>query len=417
MAEINSFGLLTLFAITIVVGYAGSLIFHKTKIPDIIWLLIFGLLIGPVFSLVDRTLFLAISPFLAALALLIILFDAGLNIEFYSMVRGFSRGMFLAVFAVVLDVIVVAFASMRLLGFDLMTGAILGAIVGGTSSPVVLTLVNRLGVSKKTKTLLSLESVFNDPLVVVLAIALINISISGSISAAAQQGALSSILASFSIGAVIGTLLGVVWLNVLEMLRGKPFDYMLTLAALFLVYVFVESVSGSGAVAALAFGLVLGNGLTFSRILRTKRFSGVGRMMRTFQGEVSFFIRSFFFVYLGLIVDINRTYILYGVVLALILIITRLVAVQISTWRMDLSRYEKKVMHIMAPRGLAAAVLAQLTISYGLKEAEVISNIVFVIILVTVVYTAAMAALLSKRHESKGRKEGKVFKSVRQKEK
>jgi len=53
MAGIDVLSLFTLFGMTIIVGYVGSLIFDKTRIPDIIWLFLFGLLVGPFLGLVD----------------------------------------------------------------------------------------------------------------------------------------------------------------------------------------------------------------------------------------------------------------------------------------------------------------------------------------------------------------------------
>ncbi|HIG97140.1 MAG TPA: hypothetical protein HA230_02235 [Candidatus Aenigmarchaeota archaeon] len=380
---LDSFSILALFGITIVVGYVGHIFFDKTRISDVFWLMIFGIIIGPVFNLVDRTLFVSISPFLAALALLIILFDAGINMDFYKMVRSFPRSILMAVLGMVISTLAVAAVAVYLMNFTWLYGLLLGAIVGGTSSAIVITIVKRLHMREQPKMIVTLESVFTDPLVIVVSIVLINII--------AQNGnhisPLQSILSAFSIGAVIGLFVGLIWLFTLDKLRGRPFDYMLTLALLFLLYVFVESAGGSGAIGALAFGLVLGNGTAFSTMLKTKKHFGFSKLQRTFQNEVSFFIRAFFFVYLGIIVSINTTYVIYGLAVAVALILVRLVAAEISTFRMTLTHAEKNMIRTMAPRGLAAAVLAQLPAAYNIPNAAVFSDIVFIVILATVIYT------------------------------
>lgn len=380
---LDSFSILALFGITIVVGYVGHIFFDKTRISDVFWLMIFGIIIGPVFNLVDRTLFVSISPFLAALALLIILFDAGINMDFYKMVRSFPRSILMAVLGMVISTLAVAAVAVYLMNFTWLYGLLLGAIVGGTSSAIVITIVKRLHMREQPKMIVTLESIFTDPLVIVVSIVLINII--------AQNGnhisPLQSILSAFSIGAVIGLFVGLIWLFMLDKLRGRPFDYMLTLALLFLLYVFVESAGGSGAIGALAFGLVLGNGTAFSTMLKTKKHFGFSKLQRTFQNEVSFFIRAFFFVYLGIIVSINTTYVIYGLAVAVALILVRLVAAEISTFRMTLTHAEKNMIRTMAPRGLAAAVLAQLPAAYNIPNAAVFSDIVFIVILATVIYT------------------------------
>ena len=380
---LDSFSILALFGITIVVGYVGHIFFDKTRISDVFWLMIFGIIIGPVFNLVDRTLFVSISPFLAALALLIILFDAGINMDFYKMVRSFPRSILMAVLGMVISTLAVAAVAVYLMNFTWLYGLLLGAIVGGTSSAIVITIVKRLHMREQPKMIVTLESIFTDPLVIVVSIVLINII--------AQNGnhisPLQSILSAFSIGAVIGLFVGLIWLFMLDKLRGRPFDYMLTLALLFLLYVFVESAGGSGAIGALAFGLVLGNGTAFSTMLKTKKHFGFSKLQRTFQNEVSFFIRAFFFVYLGIIVSINTTYVIYGLAVAVALILVRLVAAEISTFRMTLTHAEKNMIRTMAPRGLAAAVLAQLPAAYNIPNAAAFSDIVFIVILATVIYT------------------------------
>src|SRR3989338_3263590 len=389
---LDSFSILALFDITIIVGYVGYLFFDKTRIPDVFWLIIFGLLIGPVFNLVDRALFVSISPFFAALALLIILFDAGINMDFYKMLRSFPRSIALAVVGIAISVTAVAAVSYYFIGLSLLYSVLLGIIVGSTSSEIAITIVKRLHMRESPKMIVTLESILTDPLVIVGAIVMLNL-ISHS---AAQISPVQGVLSAFSIGAVIGLIAGLIWLFVLDKLKGRPFDYMLTLAVLFLLYVFVESASGSGAIAALAFGLVLGNGGAFSTMLRMKRRFGFSKLLRTFQNEVSFFIRAFFFVYLGIIVSVNTTYLIYGLAICGALILARLVADQITMYKMHLTGSEKNMMRTMVPRGLAAAVLAQLPVAYGIPDAAIFSDLVFIVILGTVLYTTVATRLFYK---------------------
>ncbi len=380
--EINVLSILLLFGITILLGYVGFTIFKKTKIPDIIWLMIFGIFVAS-FGLIDRALFLTASPLLAAIALLIILFDAGLNMDFYQMLNEFSRSLLLAILGFLFSMIAVTLVAHVFFGFDLLNAMLLGAIIGGTCSTTVISIVSVIKIKENVKTLMLLESIITDPICIVVTLALIGMIIStGSFSAA------QNIASAFSIGAMVGLISGIIWLRLLDKVRGRPFDHMLTLAIVFLLYAGVEVLGGSGAIAALLFGLVLGNGKTFSKMLAMKKEYDVDPLLRTFQSEMSFFIRSFFFVYLGLIVVVNPQYLIYGIVIAAALLIIRFFAVQISTIGMNFTKNEKRLMTSIAPRGLAAAVLAQLPISYGIPGAEMYSSIIFVVIFATVIYTS-----------------------------
>jgi cell volume regulation protein A len=399
---LDAIAIIILFGITIALGYIGMLIFRKTSIPDIIWLLLFGVLVAS-FGLIDRQMFVTASPLLAALALLIILFDAGLNMDFYQMVHGIKRGALLSVVGFGFSMIAVAITSMQLLGFDMFQGLLLGAMLGGTSSAIVISIVSYLRVEKRTKTVLTLESIITDPLCIVFAIAVINIILQSTSYSALS--AVRNIASSFSIGAVVGGIAGIIWLRLLDKLQGKPFDYMLTLAVVFLVYAGSEMAGGSGAIASLLFGVVLGNGQNFSVMLKMRKQYTIDPELKTFQSEISFFIRSFFFVYLGVIVMISPQYLIYGMIIAAILIIVRFAATFLSTARMGILRKEKLIMSSMAPRGLAAAVLAQLPISFGLPGAEVYSSIIFVVIFATVIYTVIAVKIFSRKSEEERKKE------------
>ncbi|MDI6721259.1 MAG: cation:proton antiporter [Candidatus Aenigmarchaeota archaeon] len=392
---VNALSFLVLFGITVIVGYVGSLIFLKTKIPDLIWLIIFGFSAAS-FGFVDRALFLSISPLLAALAILLILFDSGLNLDFYQMIRGFPRSIVLAVVGMILSTISVAVFAIYFLKFSLLEGLLLGAILGGTSSATVMAIVSKLKMKENIKTILTLDSVITDPLVIVVSIVLINMLVGNGATTPVKD-----VLSAFSIGGMVGIITGFVWVFVLEKLKGKPFDYMLTIAMLFLIYAFVESSGGSGAIAALFFGLVIGNSKIFSSILRFKKKFSVEGVFLTFQNEISFFIRSFFFVFLGIIITIKYDYIIYGIAIAAILIIFRVLAVEISSVRMKTVPYEKNIMRIMVPRDLTAAVIAQLPFIYGMKNAAAFSNIVFIVIVSTVIYTSVLTMVLKDGHQKK----------------
>jgi len=407
---VDAIGLLGLFSITIVIGYIGAFIFRRTGISDTIWLLLLGLLLGPGLGWIDRAVFIAVLPLLSALALILILFDAGLNMDFYQMIRGFSRSMLLTIVGVVLSMISVALTSMYLLNFSLLEGLLLGAIVSGTSSAIIVALVSKMKIRDNIKTILTLESIFTDPFTIVIPIALISF-LAAPLSAPQTDVALgpaTTILSAFSIGAVIGLLGGIIWQAIMDRLKEKHLEYMLTLAAMFLIYIFVETFKGSGALAALMFGLVIGNKRTFYNILKIrKRSLGDHESLKTMQNEVSFFIRSFFFVYLGLIATINMHFLLYGLAIVGTLILARLIAVQISTIKMETRGQEKNIMRTMMGRGLACAVTSQLPLAAGLPNGTVFSNIAFVIILGTTIYTTIMAFVFRPKKRKLNIKSGK----------
>jgi cell volume regulation protein A len=391
--------IIVLLAFTIVLGYIGSVIFKRTKIPDIIWLLIFGIAVVSS-GFVTREPFSPMISILAPVALLVILFDAGLNMDFHVLVRGFSRSMLLAVLGMIFSTVAVGAVGI-LIGLNPIPAFMLGAILSGTSSVVVLSIIRELRMRKEVRTFLSLESILTDPLCVIVAVALLGLLVPIGVGSPIQ-----GIMVAFGMGIFIGALAGLAWLVTLNRLRGMPFDYMLTLAMAFLVYVGGEFLGGMGAgpIAVFFFGLVLGNKRSFSNLMKREYWVPVA--LRRFQGEITFFIRSFFFVYLGIIASIQWSYLAYGIAIAAALVLVRLASVQLAMRGMPVYRRELNLMRIMGPRGLAAAVLAQLPVMYNLDKAtispvglgpDIFPNVAFVVIFATVIYASLWTIVLEHR--------------------
>jgi cell volume regulation protein A len=392
---IDAFSIFTLMGITLLLGYICSIIFKKTQIPDVIWLLLFGFFIGPIFNLIDRTIFITIAPLLASFALLIILFDAGLEMNLYSVIKQFPRSILLSIVGISLTILSIAAVSILLFNFDWIRALLLGAIIGGPSSTIVVSILKRIKVREDVRTILDLESIFTDPVDVVLTIALVQIYV----STLPFYSIIGNIVGAFSIGAVVGFIVGIVWLLFLNKLKDS-FDYMLTLAVLLLTYAFVESISGSGAIAALVFGIVLGSGKIFSKALKFKRSSSVTPSLKKFHGEITFFVRSFFFVAMGIIVSINSNFVLQGIIITIVIALVRILAVALSTYKMNLTPLEVNIMRVVIPQGLATAVMAYIPLIYGVKDAEVFLNIAFIVILATIVYTTIGIKFLYSREQS-----------------
>jgi NhaP-type Na+/H+ or K+/H+ antiporter len=227
------------------------------------------------------------------------------------------------------------------------------------------------------------------------------ISPGGSLEVGAQN-----LVKTFSVGAVMGLVLGLVWLPIMDKVRKEEFSYVLTLAFIFLVYSLVEilvqgSGGGAGAIACLVFGLVLGNG---KKVLKMLEYNGKGfeidQRTKQFHSLTSFIIRTFFFVVLGMLVSFQDVkYILFGVLILAILLIVRYFAVYFSTYKGNFERDDKQTMAVMMPRGLAAAILA-INFGPGIIESLKLDldgffkDTVFVIILGTAIICTVGVSLI-----------------------
>jgi cell volume regulation protein A len=396
-------------AVIIVLGFLGEEFFKRTSIPDSILLLLFGVLLGPVIQLFPQEQLLAITPYFAALALIIILFDGGLNMDIREAVKNSPRALVLAIVGWTLNVVVTAAICKYVLGWRLLNGLLLGSIIGGGSSIIVIALIRKLQVTEKIETVLSLESILTDVLCTVGAFTAINILLqeqaavaegaaTGAATGAIDLGAaLGSIGAAFGVGILVGLGFGVAWLVVLEKIKGKPNAYMLTLAMLFLTFVVATNLGGNGALSALFFGLIIGNSRHIGRKIKFRTTISIDDSVRGFHSQISFLIRSFFFVFTGLLFSLSSyTSVAIGIVLSFTFLGLRFLVVKMAAVKSELSKYET-LMTVMLPRGLAAAVLASIPLTSGIPGSNVFPEIAFIVILTTIITCTVGVAVIKKR--------------------
>jgi len=381
-------------AVIIILGFLGEEFFKRTSIPDPLLLLLLGVLMGPIFQFFAQDELLAITPYFSALALIIILFDGGLNMKIRGAVKNSPRALIMALMGWTLNVLITAALCKVFLGWRLLNGLLLGSIVGGGSSLIVIALTRKLGVNEEVETLLSLESILTDVLCTVGAFAAINIILSGEIS---LEVALSSVGIAFSVGILVGLGFGVVWLFALEKLKGKPNAYMLTLAVLFLTYVVATLLGGSGAISALFLGLIIGNNGSIAKLFKFRTTVSIDEHVRDFHCQISFLIRSFFFVFTGLLFTFSSfSSVLFGLLLTFAFLGIRFIIIKITTLKSNLHPV-KTLMTIMFPRGLAAAVLASLPLTMGIPGSELFPEISFIVILSSILVTTIGVVFLKKR--------------------
>lgn len=381
--------------LTLVFGLAAIIIFfaflsgyasRKTGLPEIIFLMLLGVLVGPVLQLVKIDDLAPIAPFVSSLAVTLILFDSGLKMDLVNAIKESGRAILLGVLGFVFSFIAAAAYTMILLNWDLIQGLIIGCVVGGTSSIIVIPMLNRLGVNRRVSTILSLESVVTDVLVIVCALGLFKIY--SGVQSEGLTALAKNLFDSFALGGVIGVAGGLIWLRMLNTFKEDDYNGILTLAVVLGLYTVSEIMSGSGALAALAFGLILGNGVLISKKLRLNLGKQLDRVSLGFHEQITFLLKSVVFVYLGILLSlINLSNLLLGVGLALILLLVRGFAVYLTSIGDPILSLDRGIMTFMLPRGLTAAAVAQLAVAHGLPNLGTFNDIYISIILATIIIT------------------------------
>ena len=172
---------------------------------------------------------------------------------------------------------------------------------------------------------------------------------------------------------------------------------MLTLAVLLLTFVVARTLGGTGALSALFLGLIIGNGPSIAKLLKFKCTTCNDESVRDFHSQISFLIRSFFFVFTGLLFSYSSYIpVLFGLFLAFVFLGLRFGAVKLSFLKAS-ARDSEALMTVMLPRGLAAAVLASLPLTSGVPGSQDFPQITFIVIITTIVICTVGVAVLKKR--------------------
>ncbi len=379
---------LLLVAAIFLIGVIGELIFERTGVPDVVWLLGVGILLGPVFHVVDRETLGDVAPYFGAITLVIVLFDGGSELRVGDASRAAPRATFLGLVSFVISSGAVALISMLAAavgwlpdGWSWLHGVTLGAILGGSSSIVIMPAIRQLKLPSSLSNLVSLESALTDVLCVVVAVASIHIAVTGATELTAT---ISTLLRAFGIGLGGGLAVGLLALLALKRLRQSVHAYPLLLGMLLITYVALDALGGSAALGILVVAVLVGNASELSDALGLVRSARLGQDVVYTHDQLTFFVKSFFFTFMGAMLGPPWGLVALGVGLGVLLVAARIPAVLIGMLGTGLGRTEKGLLTVLLPRGMAAGVLAILPAQQGMTASDDMPVVVFAAVLTTI---------------------------------
>lgn len=363
-------------------GVVGSYIYEKRRIPDVLILILLGLILGPVLRLVPAETLGPWMPFVGSIALSLILFEGGLDLDFQQMVHRTGLAFALATATFFGSMLATAGLVHWVSGAGWVESFLVGSVLGCVSSAVILPVTQKLNAPSDVKTALNLEAAFSDMWGVVITLVLLRLT--GTAFDPGQT--VNALIGSFATAMLAAAAFGVAWLWALERLKESPFAYMMTLAAVFVLYGLTELAHGSGPVAVLSFGVILTNAPEIAAVFGRKYKFTLDETIRRFNTEVTFFARTFYFVYLGLVVSLRSVDLRFLATTAAVfsaLLAVRAVVVRGSSLAAPVERPYELAYVAMIPRGLTSAVLAGMVYNAGRSETGLILELTFAVILLT----------------------------------
>lgn len=326
---------------------------------------------------------------IGVVALVFILFAGGLDTA-WDDVRNVARNaLALSTIGVLFTALLVGFFAYAVLHVSLLEGLLLGAIVSSTDAAAVFSVLRskNVGLKSPIKPLLEVESGSNDPMSVFLTTSLIGLLLNPG---APVYWLFISFVWQMAIGGLLGYAFGRLTVLIVNNVRlGYEGLYpALTIALLFLTYSATALVGGNGFLAVYAAGLVLGN----TRFIHKESLS-------RFHDGLAWLMQIAMFLVLGLLVFPHELLPIMGVglLVALFLVfVARPISVFLSLAFSKLHGREKTMVSWVGLRGAVPIVLATFPLLSGLPRAGMIFNLVFFIVITSVLLQGTTLGLVAR---------------------
>ncbi len=399
--------ILLIVSLIILFGYLAQWIFQKIGLPDILFLIILGFILGPnVLGYIKPESLGTIAHLFTTFTLLFLMFDGALYIDLKSFAQGIGSGISIGFFSFFLSFTATA-GIFFLITADLMNSLMLGFALGGVSSAFIIPILRQVEIKKRLYSILTLESALTDVIAIVLAITMIELKVLKVIEI---KSVLSQIASLFSIAGLVAILGGFLWIFIEKEVLERDKNYIMTVAYVVIVYIIAEYLGGNGAIASLIFGIVLTNSKTLISIAQRimtpwkkaqtssdKKTLGdvVSKREKMFYDEISFFLKTFFFVYIGLLLNIRNLKVVYmGTGIAISVMLLRTLT---SLLTRKFEKPERLLINALFARGIAPAAIILTAVGRGVLKDQLIIDIVYFVITATIILSSLKVFLYRKR--------------------
>jgi potassium/hydrogen antiporter len=371
----------------LVLAFLANRVFRVTRIPDVVLLMALGVVLGPGLGILHADALSRATNLLGTLAIILVLFEGGLELNLRDTLRHFPGSFLLACVCYVFTVVLIALVMVKGLHLPMVSGLLVGAALGCTSSTVVLPVLKQMDAEQPVKVTLMLEASWGDVLAVLMVGLLLGLQ---SQTGTMAQGLAHRFLVQVGVALLFAVVAGILWSRLLHVLSEQRFWQVLTFSMVLVLYSGMEALGANGLIAVLAFGLTISNfpgvdpslGLTgpLTKLAESQQ------LLLTFHSELAFLVRTFFFVLIGAVAQLGifrqHPLLIAGTIAALF--VARWLAIHSSRWAWKgISGPGRETILWMLPRGLITVVLAIQVSEARSSELAFLPGLAFAVILAT----------------------------------
>ncbi len=388
----TSFALTIQIVLTVLAGVTAQVIGELARVPSIIFLLLFGIGLGPdgIGLIHPQDLGVGLEV-IVALSVALILFEGGLSLELGELGQVSNSLRNLVTVGIFVTLVGGGMAAHWLGEFPWSLAFLYASLVVVTGPTVIGPLLRQVEVDRKVATLLEGEGVLIDPVGAILAVVVLDIILNGDADPVTVVGGLIVRLG-------IGTLIGVVGGGLIGLLLkqanflGEDLRNLVVLAGLWGIFGLAQSIrSEAGLMATVVAGMMV-------------RWLSVPdeRLLRRFKGQLTVLAVSVLFILLAADLSIASVFALgKGAVLTVLvlMVVVRPLNIWLCTRSSDLNWRQKLFLGWVAPRGIVSASVASLfailLTERGISGGDAIKALVFLTILMTVLLQGLTARLVA----------------------
>jgi NhaP-type Na+/H+ or K+/H+ antiporter len=387
-----SFEITLQMVIAVLAGISAQVLAAYLKVPGIVFLLLFGIVLGgDGIGLLHPHILGTGLEVIVALSTAVILFEGGLNLELRELGKVSDSLRNLVTLGTLITLLGGSMAAHWLGEFPWPIAFLYGSIVVVTGPTVIGSLLKQVNVDRQVATLLEGEGVLIDPVGAILAFVVLDTILNGD---GDPTRAAIGLCMRLGIGMVIGAVGG--WLMSLIFKHANFISYELknlaVLALLWGLFVLAQDIrSESGLMATVAAGIFFANSSVPEE-----------RLLRRFKGQLTILCISVLFVLLSADLSIASVFALgWGSLLTVLVLmfVVRPLEVMVCTFSSDLNWRQKLFLGWVAPRGVVCASIASLfailLTQRGINGGDSIKALVFLTIIMTVVCQGLTAGLVA----------------------
>ena len=376
-------------ALLILLGVVASKISTRLGVPALLLFLGLGMLAGSEGIGGIEFSNLELAQDIGVVALAFILFSGGFDTRWQQVRPVLGRGILLATVGVLATAAVSGIFASWVLGISVTAGLLLGAIISSTDAAAVFSVLRSrsVGLRGQLRPLLELESGSNDPMAVFLTLAFLTLLTE-------PNTAIIDLVPIFLVQMIVGAGVGYALprLAVIGINRGR-LEYeglypVVMIALVLLIYGLTAMVGGSGFLAVYVAGIVMGQARLLHRRSLMRFADGLAWLM-----EISMFLVLGLLVFPSDVISVAGRALLISIVL---IFVARPIAVTPLLLLTRLHTRESLLVSWVGLRGAVPIVLATFPLVEGVPQADLIFNVVFFIVLTSVLVQGTTIPLVAR---------------------